>query len=128
MWHEGTLCKNVYLFKDKTAVTLCNAAQVRAGRNTQDSWHVASKVMFGHCTSRSLLLFSIFRACPLCRLGHGLQFKRLSQRLSHDESAPRHRQGYRKVHDGILERSGGQTEEWDGGDSHILLLGKQKIA
>lgn len=36
--------------------------------------------------------------------------------------------GYRKVHDGILERSGGQTEKWDGGDGHILLLGKQKIA
>lgn len=36
--------------------------------------------------------------------------------------------GYRKVHDGILERSEGQTEEWDRGDSRILLWGKQKIA
>lgn len=36
--------------------------------------------------------------------------------------------GYRKVHDSILERSEGQTEEWDRGDGHILLLEKQKIA
>lgn len=85
--------QNTYMFKTKTVVTLCNAAWVRASRNTRDSWHVASEVMFGQCTSRNILLFSIFHACPLCSLGHGLQFKGLSQRLSHDESAPRHRQG-----------------------------------
>lgn len=85
--------KNVCMFKTKTAVTLCNAAWVRAGRNTRDSWHVASEVMFGQCTPRNLLLFSISHTCPLCRLGHGLQFKRLSQRLNHAESAPRNRQG-----------------------------------
>lgn len=36
--------------------------------------------------------------------------------------------GYRKVPDGILERSGGHIEKWDRGEGHISLLGKQKIA